>query len=149
MRRWLHCCVQVEPCKHAGTRPLWSLWTASIATQPGRHAAPAVERNLWLPASCVHCALLPDSLLHKPATNSIIRTFLNDFYEYILSFSSKTRFSINSPQTSAARDSVLVSPDSQIGQNQLPVSLKPHTADKVQRWGAFRSQKHKGTTGFV
>lgn len=80
---------------------------------------------------------------------TMIRTFLNDFYEYILSFSSQTRFSINSPQTSAARDSVLVSPDSQIGQNQLPVSLQPDTADIVQRWGAVRSQQAKGTTGLM
>lgn len=58
--------------------------------------------------------------------------------------------SVNSPQISAVRDSALASPDTQIGQNQLPISLKSHTQQtRFTRWGAFRSQRDKRTIVYV
>lgn len=50
----------------------------------------------------------------------------------------KDIFSINSPQISAVRDSLLVSPETQIDQNQLPTSLKSHTANCFHKLGSFQ-----------
>lgn len=58
-------------------------------------------------------------------------------------------FSINSPQISAVRDSVLDSPEIHIGQNQLPTSLKSHTADTVDTLWSFQVPTRPEITSFA
>lgn len=61
-------------------------------------------------------------------------------------------FSITSPQIGAVKDSVLVAPDTQTGQTQLPISLKTQTADTVHTLGHFQvsaRQELRPRPGFV
>lgn len=58
-------------------------------------------------------------------------------------------FSIDSPQISAVRDSVLDSPEIHIGQNRLPTSLKSHAANTVHTLGSFQVPTRPEITSFV